>query len=85
MIEFFYIGTFSKSLFPGLRLGYVVAPLSQTDRFRAACRVVGGAQPSMDQRIVAEFIEEGHFARHLRKMRALYQQRRSALIDALRG
>jgi GntR family transcriptional regulator/MocR family aminotransferase len=79
----FYIGTFSKSLFPGLRLGYVVAPLSQTDRFRAACRVIGGAQPSMDQRVVAEFMEEGHFARHLRKMRALYQQRRSALLDAL--
>jgi len=79
-----YCGAFSKVLFPGLRLGYVVVPNSQIAAFTAACRrSLHGGCPELMQAVVADFIEEGHFARHIKRMRALYAKRRNFLADAL--
>lgn len=78
-----YLGTFSKSMFPALRLGFIVWPSVLADR---AAGVVGDlvrhGRP-FEQRALAAFIDEGHFTRHLRKMRKLYAERQAALRDAL--
>ncbi len=77
-----YVGTFSKSLFPALRLGYVLAPPGLVETFRTIMsRFVQGV-PSHTQGVVASFIDEGHFAAHVRRMRHIYQERHAALIDA---
>lgn len=78
-----YSSTFSKVLFPGLRLGYLVVPESHIGRFREAANHLPGPGSILPQATVAEFMEQGHFARHLRKMRSLYAERRSYLVDAL--
>jgi GntR family transcriptional regulator/MocR family aminotransferase len=78
-----YTGTFSKVLFPGLRLAYLVVPVSHIDRFRQSASLLGGAGPISLQATVADFMEHGHFARHLRKMRTLYAERRRLLVNAL--
>ncbi|WP_241239364.1 PLP-dependent aminotransferase family protein [Xanthomonas sp. BRIP62409] len=78
-----YTGSFSKVLFPGLRLAYLVVPKAQIERFTGAAGQLGGVGSFVSQATVAEFMEQGHFSRHLRKMRALYSQRRSYLVDAL--
>ncbi len=75
-----YIGTFSKVLFPSLRLGYIVVPHSLVDDFLAARRLADFGQSVFLQEVVADFIRHGHFARHLRRMRALYHRRRTALV-----
>jgi len=79
----FYTGTFSKTLFPGLRLGYLVVPHSQLDRFRDVMRYLDGGRSALEQAVTAEFLSEGHFARHIKKMRSAYRSRRAALADAL--
>ncbi len=79
----FYVGTFSKTLFPALRLGYIVTPVAMAPRFDAACRDLGTGRSASDQAIVADFLTEGHFARHLRRMRSAYRARRSATVAAL--
>ncbi|HMA37163.1 MAG TPA: PLP-dependent aminotransferase family protein [Chloroflexia bacterium] len=79
-----YIGTFSKVLFPSLRLGYLVAPAALVPGLIAARRFVDGHLPLLEQMALADFMAEGHFVRHLRKMRLLYLERRNALVDALR-
>lgn len=79
-----YIGTFSKVLFPSLRLGYVVIPPDLVDRFRLVRRVNDLGPPTFFQDVVAEFIEEGHFARHIRRMRALYAELRETLVASLK-
>jgi GntR family transcriptional regulator/MocR family aminotransferase len=79
-----YIGTFSKVLFPSLRLGYLVLPPDLVDRFMAIRRTMDIGPPSFYQEVLADFISEGHFARHIRKMRVLYRDRRSKLVDSLR-
>jgi len=71
-----YSGTFSKVMFPGLRLAYVVAPLSAVPRFQAVSYNLNAGCPYLFQASVADFIAEGHFSRHLKKMRALYAERR---------
>ncbi|OQV33203.1 PLP-dependent aminotransferase family protein [Alcaligenes phenolicus] len=78
-----YTGTFSKVLNPGLRLAYLVAPLSQVERFQQAAHYSGGPGSILTQATVADFMEQGYFARHLRKMRALYAKRRAYLVQAL--
>jgi GntR family transcriptional regulator/MocR family aminotransferase len=79
-----YVGTFSKFLFPSLRLGYIVAPPALVDAFIAARAITGRHSPSVDQAVLTDFIEEGHFGRHIRRMRTLYAERQVLLINALR-
>ncbi len=79
-----YIGTFSKVLFPSLRIGYMVVPPDLIDAFVRARAAVGWCSPIIDQVVLADFISEGHFTRHIRRMRSIYRERQEALIDALR-
>jgi GntR family transcriptional regulator/MocR family aminotransferase len=78
-----YIGTFSKVLFPSLRLGYMVIPTDLVDRFVAVRHAMDIFPPYLHQEVLADFIIEGHFTRHIRKMRQIYKERRSVLIDSL--
>jgi GntR family transcriptional regulator / MocR family aminotransferase len=78
-----YIGTFSKVLFPSLRLGYIVVPLDLVDRFLFTRRVMDLGTPTFHQEVLADFIEEGHFERHIRRMRTLYGDLRRLLVDNL--
>lgn len=80
-----YAGSFSKVLFPALRLGYLVVPDELAEAFARASRLGSFGLPSLEQRVVAAFMAEGHFARHLRRMRTLYAARRRALAAALAG
>jgi GntR family transcriptional regulator/MocR family aminotransferase len=77
-----YLGTFSKVLFPSLRLGYLVVPLDLVNAFVAAKALADRHPPSIEQAALADFIAEGHFARHIRRTRALYAGRQAALIAA---
>ncbi|QHT66786.1 PLP-dependent aminotransferase family protein [Rhodocytophaga rosea] len=78
-----YVGTFSKVLFPALRLAYLVIPSAQLmDAFTSAKAMADRQNPVTEQAILAEFIAEGHFARHLRRMRVLYQQRQEVVLRA---
>ena len=77
-----YLGTFSKVLFPALRIGYIVVPEDLVDAFRAARSLSDRHSPTVEQAVLADFIVEGHFARHIRRMRALYAERQAALVAA---
>ena len=79
-----YIGTFSKVLFPALRLGYIVVPLDLVDRFVTTRRVMDLGSPSFHQEVLADFIQEGHFERHIRRMRTFYGELRRLLVCTLR-
>ncbi|MBV8515635.1 MAG: PLP-dependent aminotransferase family protein [Acidobacteria bacterium] len=78
-----YIGTFSKTLFPALRLGYVVVPADLVERFVAVRHALDLTPPYLQQAVLNDFMREGHFARHIRKMRVLYHERRTALVESL--
>jgi GntR family transcriptional regulator/MocR family aminotransferase len=78
-----HAGSFSKTLLPSLRLGYAVVPHGLLDRFVRAKSVVDRFTPGLLQAALADFLEQGHFPRHLRRMRALYAERRAALLQAL--
>ena len=78
-----YIGTFSKVLFPALRVGYLVVPPALHNAFIAAREAHDLFSPTLYQLALADFLRGGHFARHLRRMRGLYSRRREALLDGL--
>jgi GntR family transcriptional regulator / MocR family aminotransferase len=80
-----YIGTFSKVLFPSLRLGYIVIPPDLVNRFLAIRLAMDLGPPVFYQTVLADFIRLGHFSRHLRRMRALYGERRDVLVEDLRN
>nr|AYM52869.1 hypothetical protein [Myxococcaceae bacterium MCy9487] len=80
-----YVGTFSKSMFPGLRLGFLVAPPPLVDAFAAARAASPAPASALEQAALAVFLAEGHFARHLRRMRVAYRERGEALFEALRA
>ncbi|HEX9460470.1 MAG TPA: PLP-dependent aminotransferase family protein [Thermoanaerobaculia bacterium] len=79
-----YIGTFSRVLFPALRLGYVVVPRDLMEPFVRHRESIDLFSPLLEQLVVTEFLTEGHFGRHVRRMRALYENRRDALVRGLR-
>ena len=79
----FYVGTFSKSLFPALRLGFVIAPAWARSAIVAAKQMADWHGPVVAQHTLAAFIGEGHLARHVRKMRSVYGERRAILQAAL--
>jgi GntR family transcriptional regulator / MocR family aminotransferase len=80
-----YIGTFSKVLFPSLRLGYLVIPPQLVERFQTVRVAMDIGPATFSQAMLADFIGEDHFARHIRRMRLLYRERRNALLEQLRN
>jgi len=74
-----YVGTFSKSLFPSLRLGYLLVPSSLVDTVKAVMSQLLQGVPTVVQAVVADFIDEGHFSAHLRRMRRIYAERHDTL------
>jgi GntR family transcriptional regulator/MocR family aminotransferase len=81
----FYVGTFSKSLFPGIRLGFVVAPPWARRALTNAKQCSDWHSPVLEQDALASFISEGHMARHVRKMRKLYSERREMMMSGLQA
>jgi GntR family transcriptional regulator / MocR family aminotransferase len=78
-----YVGTLSKVMFPALRLGYVVIPPDLAAAFTAVLDAAGLFASPLFQTVLTDFIREGHLARHIRRMRMLYMERRQTLVDAL--
>ena len=77
-----YTGTFSKVMFPALRLGYLVVPEPLIEAFTAARHFADYHSPYLEQMVMADFIVEGHFERHIRRMRAIYQERQEVLVES---
>jgi GntR family transcriptional regulator/MocR family aminotransferase len=77
-----YIGTFSKTLFPSLRVGYMVIP---ADRFVAVRHAMDIYPAYLYQAVLTDFLNEGHFSRHVRRTRLLYRERRSTPVEAIRS
>ena len=78
-----YIGTFSKVMFPALRVGYMVIPRDLLPAFRVARTTADDFSSTLYQVALTEFMGEGHFARHIRRMRTLYLERRNCLVQAI--
>jgi GntR family transcriptional regulator/MocR family aminotransferase len=78
-----YFGTFTKLLFPSLRLGYIVLPRDLVGPFEAVRRSMDLFTHTLHQAVLADFIEEGHFERHIRRTRLLCRERRTALVESL--
>ncbi|MCC7411760.1 MAG: PLP-dependent aminotransferase family protein [Gammaproteobacteria bacterium] len=79
-----YVGTFSKSIGAGLRLGYMVVPHELVEPARTVKALLNNGQPWLDQAVLADFVASGSYARHLRRIRRTYLARRDCLIEALR-
>jgi GntR family transcriptional regulator/MocR family aminotransferase len=78
-----YVGTFSKVMFPALRVGYLVVPKDLLRAFSAARDAADVFSATLYQAVLTDFIREGHFARHIRRMRMLYMERREALVNEI--
>ncbi len=78
-----YVGSFSKVIFPSLGMGYAIVPPSLMDGFKKVLALVGRPPSLIDQIVLTQCIDEGHFARHLQRMRPVHEARRSALVEAL--
>jgi GntR family transcriptional regulator / MocR family aminotransferase len=79
-----YVGSFGKTLFPGLRVGYIVVPEALAEYFAVASAELYREGQLLQQAVLAEFIAEGHFTSHVRKMRSLYSLRRKTLLESIR-
>jgi GntR family transcriptional regulator / MocR family aminotransferase len=79
-----YVGTFSKILFPSIRLGYLIVPKNLVSAFVAARSLCDRSSPIIEQAALADFISEGHFASHIRRTRTYYLERRNLMINLLR-
>ena len=79
-----FAGSFSKVLFPSLRLGYLVVPEELVDRFAAARSLTNRHPPMLEQLVVCDFMTGGHFGRHVRRMRQLYAERHAVLMECAR-
>ena len=80
-----YVGTFSKSLFPSVRIGYVVVPEILVDTFAKTRNIFGQTSSAITEEALSNFMDDGGFAEHIRKMRRLYRERRDILLDALKN
>jgi GntR family transcriptional regulator/MocR family aminotransferase len=78
-----YVGTFSKVMFPALRIGYLVLPPALVEPFVRAKALVDGGSPVLEQDALADFIASGEFERHVRRSRARSGARRATLLAAL--
>jgi len=79
-----YVGTLNKALFPGLRIGYAVIPRPFLQAFIGARYLIDRQPATLQQAVVSEFMQQGHFAAHIRRMRQLYREQRDALAETLR-
>ncbi|WP_287492839.1 MocR-like pyridoxine biosynthesis transcription factor PdxR [Sellimonas sp.] len=79
-----YLGTFSKSIAPAIRMSYMVLPESLMKVYQAACRFINPTVSRVDQMILQKFIEDGHYERHLNRMRALYKGRHDTFLNCLK-
>ena len=80
-----FAGSFSKVLFPSLRLGYLVVPPDLIERIAAAETVTNRHPPTLEQAVLCDFMVEGHFARHIRRMREIYAERLGVLLESARS
>ena len=80
-----YVGTFSKVLFPSLRIGYLVVPPELVDSYSGAVHLLARGVPTLSQAVLADFIDDGYFSIHVRRMRLIYAERQEALVDAIRS
>jgi len=80
-----YIGTFSKTLFPAIRIGYIVVPPDLVDPFLALRHSADLFPPLLYQDVLRRFIEDGHYSRHIRRTRQIYEERRNVLVHSLRS
>jgi GntR family transcriptional regulator/MocR family aminotransferase len=78
-----YLGTFSKTMFPALRIGFMIVPASLAPQIGGVIGEMSRQGRIADQIALADFIESGKYARHLRRMRRIYQQRREAVVEAI--
>lgn len=80
-----YMGTFAKTLFPAIKLGYLIVPETLIDAFAAAIRITGHVPPAAVQAALADFMADGHYGAHIRRMRAIYAERRACLLAEIEG